>query len=245
MSLVAAVAVITAALAWNREPAPEGRRPVRVPSVEPLHFEANRGQADPGVLYVANGAGFEVRLEAFATSIALPSGALRLTLVDAARSPRVTAEEELPGKANFVRRGEWVRGVPGYRRIRYGDVYPGIDLIFFGGQQGIDYLFEVRPGGDPAAIRVAIAGAERLELNASGELLAHIGGRLASQDRPTLYQEADGTRTPVGGAYRLAGAREVGFDVTAYDRQRPLLIDLALTFAELTGRRLAASQWKY
>src|SRR2546430_4743264 len=164
----------------------------------PLHFEANRGQTHRDVRFLARGAGYSLFLtptEAVLTLIkpeplarqpaargsSRPRGpvtgvVLRMTLAGANPDPRVTGLEELPGKANYFIGNDpakWRTNVPTYAKVRYREVYPGIDLVYYGNQRQLEYDFVVAPGADPKRIVLGFQGAERLEINAEGEFVLY------------------------------------------------------------------------
>ena len=205
----------------------------------PLAFEPNHGQAPSDVRFVGRGAHYRLWLTEDEAVFA-PAGAgaadravLRLRLVGGAPASSVAAEQVLPGKVHYVPTldaATWRRDVPTYRRVVYREVYPGIDLVFHGDQQELEFDFVLAPGADPRAIRFEMAGAERLALADDGDVVvqAHDGGlRLR---KPVVYQEHDGRRVPVDGRFTLQG-RRIAFDVGDYDRGRPLVIDPVVTYS--------------
>lgn len=84
-------------------------------------------------------------------------------------------------------RSRWHTGVASYRRVRYSRVWPGIDLVWHGTRSALGYDFIVRPGSDPARIRVAFDGVERLWLGSAGNLIAKTAAREVLQSAPVVY----------------------------------------------------------
>lgn len=128
-----------------------------------------------------------------------------------------------------------------YERVRYHNLYPGIDLIFYGQGRQLEYDLVVAPGADPRAIRLAVKGAEQSEVNAQGDLQLASAGYTAVFHQPVIYQFNGSARQSVVGAYLLSAAsnaraaREVRFRLGAYDRARPLVIDPSLTYSTYLG----------
>jgi hypothetical protein len=156
--------------------------------------------------------------------------------------PRVRGEEELPGRVNYLIGQDpngWRTDIPTYARVRHEEVYPGVDLVYYGNQRQLEYDFVVAPGADPDRISLGIEGAERAELDSAGDLLLHVPGGVVRQGKPVVYQEADGGRVPVPGEYEIAqaaaGQTRVGFRLGAYDHARPLVIDPTLVYATYLG----------
>ncbi|HEV8523384.1 MAG TPA: SBBP repeat-containing protein, partial [Terriglobales bacterium] len=165
--------------------------------------------------------------------------ALRMSLVGAAPAPLVSGREELPGKMNYFTGkdpAKWRTNVPTYAKVHYREVYPGIDLIYYGNQRQMEYDFIVAPGADPKKIVLAFKGAERLEIDAQGDLMLHAPGGAIRQKKPVIYQEVDGVRQEIEGRYVRKGANRVGFKVAAYDASRPLVIDpVVLSYSTYLG----------
>src|SRR5947208_3129780 len=215
----------------------------------PLHFEANRGQTHEDVRFLARGAGYSLYLTADEAVLVLtrpnpdatqPRGrpvVVRMSLVGAAPKPLVSGLDELPGKANYLigNPAKWQTNVPTYAKVHYREVYPGIDLVYYGNQRQLEYDFVVAPGADPNRIVLGFQGAERLEINAEGELVLHAAGEVIRQRVPVIYQEINGVRTKLEGRYVLKDAHRVGFQVAAYDPSRPLVIDPTLVYSTYLG----------
>jgi hypothetical protein len=207
----------------------------------PLHFEANRGQAHEDVRFLARAPGFSSYLTAAEAVLSLAGPnplVLRMAIVDANPKPLVSGLEELTGKVNyFIGKDptKWRTNVPTYAKVHYRSVYPGIDLIYYGNQRQLEYDFVVTPGANPKIIVLGFQGADGLEIDAQGDLVLHIAGGTIRQRKPFIYQEIDGARRQIDGAYVLKGANQVGFQVAAYDAGRPLVIDPVLFYSTYLG----------
>src|SRR5438874_1786613 len=228
----------------------------------PLHFEANEGQTHHDVRFLARGAGYSLYLTAGEAVLVLTKPnpdakrdahstperrgtqargtpvVVRMSVVGAAPKPPVSELDELPGKANYLigkDPAKWRTNVPTYAKVHYRAVYPGIDLVYYGNQRQLEYDFMVAPGADPNRIVLGFQGAERLEINAEGELVLHAAGEVIRQRVPVIYQEIDGVRTKIEGRYVLKDAHRVGFQVAAYDPSRPLVIDPTLVYSTYLG----------
>jgi hypothetical protein len=241
----------------------------------PLSFEPNRGQAAEPVKFMARGSGYTLFLtnqeavlslgadkakpatrprtpKAGARSAALPPQsrtALRMKLVGA--NPDVSAEgtDELLGKSNYFigsDRANWHTDIPNYSKVRYHNVYPGVDLVYYGNQGRLEYDFVVVPGADPGQIALSFKGAKRMRIDpATGDLLLKATGGEVRFHKPVVYQPAsegaleqnspaDGS-TPVQGSFHTAGHGRVTFEVASYDHTRPLVIDPMLSYSTYLG----------
>jgi Beta-propeller repeat len=230
----------------------------------PLNFEANQGQTDAQVQFLAHGQGYILFLTAREAVFAFrppaahplhPSrlvprpgavqdtpdtarAVVRMQLLGANSAPQVVGLEDLPGKAHYFRGNDpqqWRTNVPTYAKVQYTAVYPGVDLIYYGQSRQLEYDFVVAPGVDPAVITLGFEGVDHVDVDAQGDLvLGTPGGPLRFQ-KPVVYQEQDGGRHAIAGGYVRKGLHQVGFHVAAYDVARPLVIDPVLSYATYLG----------
>jgi hypothetical protein len=205
----------------------------------PLRFEENRGQFDPAVRYGARAGGYRVQLSAGGASLAMPgAGRVDIGLVNSNPSAKIEALDRLPARTDYFvgNRDHWHTGVASYSRVRYGGVYPGIDVVYYGNQGSLEYDFVVQPGADPRAIRMKFRGGAKAVITAEGDLALEFDGRRILQKKPVVYQQVDsGSRREVAGRYRLLGRNQVGLRLADYDRTRTLVIDPVLVYCTYMG----------
>jgi uncharacterized protein (TIGR03437 family) len=209
----------------------------------PLEFEANAGQFAPEVLYLARTSTHFVYLTRDGVTLGLtgdsaPGSALRVTLAGANLRARIAAEAQAAGVSNYLvgnDASQWRRGVPHFGRVRYTGAWRGIDLVFHGRDQALEYDFEVSPGADPAAIRLRYQNARSLRLDRDGSMILATAGGEVRQQRPEIYQTVAGQRRNLQGGYRIVNGREVAFHIPTYDPQLPLVIDPVLTYSTYLG----------
>jgi hypothetical protein len=118
--------------------------------------------------------------------------------------------------------------VPQYGQVRYHNLYPGVDAVWYGNsQQQLEYDLVLAPGADPGVIQLRVQGASA-QLDAQGNLLLQTAGGTLVQQAPVLYQQDASGRHPVPGAYTLAADGTVHFQVGAHDTTKPLYLDPVL-----------------
>jgi hypothetical protein len=212
-----------------------------------LAFEPNRGQTDARASYLAHGAGYGLfltpteailSLAAVSRNSAPENTAVHMQLEGASPHPEIVGTDSLPGKSNYFRGNDpsrWVRNVPTFARVRYSDVYPGIDLVFYGKQGQLEYDFRVRSGADSGHIRLNLSGVDHVSLTEDGSLSLRTGAREVRWNKPTIYQEVKGHRRPVSGGFQLLAQNRVAFAVGPYDHGRDLVIDPVLAYATFFG----------
>ena len=209
----------------------------------PLSFEANQGQTDERVQFLARGDGYSLFLTPTESVLALrgpaaPGRVLRMELLGGDPTTPATGLDELPGKSHYFVGNDptqWRTNVPNYGKVRFAGVYPGVDLVYYGNQRQLEYDFVVAPGGDPSAIRLGFAGAERLEIDAQGELALQTPAGDVRWRKPVVYQEVGGIRQMVDGHYVRKGTEAVGFAVGPFDPDLPLVIDPVLVYSTYLG----------
>jgi uncharacterized protein (TIGR03437 family) len=137
-----------------------------------------------------------------------------------------------PGVANYFIGNDpknWRSGIPTYGKVNYAQIYPGVDLVFYGNQRQLEYDFVVAPGADPSRIAWHIDGA-RARVDAEGNLVLSAANGPASFKKPVLYQLDGDTKTSVEGSFAVAG-NQVRFRLGSYDHSRALIIDPVLSYA--------------
>jgi hypothetical protein len=209
----------------------------------PLTFESNLGQTDQRVRFLARGHRYSLFLTATEAVLSLSAGecvpaVVRMSLAGANAHPQLAGLDRQPGLSHYFIGDDparWQRNVPSYASVRYAAVYPGIDLIYHGNNRQLEYDFAVAPGADPKRIAFTFDGVRKISVDADGNLVLATSGGDIVQHRPLVYQDIDGQRVSVDGAYRLLGEHRVGFQVASYDRSRALIIDPVLVYATYLG----------
>ena len=211
----------------------------------PLSFEANVGQTHPQVDFISRGNGYtlfltprEAVLALRSTSPSSSQAVVRLKFVGSETKPRAVGHEELPGKVNYFIGKDpkrWRTGISTYAKVAYQNLYPGVDLVYYGNQRQLEYDFVVSPGIDPDIIALNFEGADQMKVDAQGELVLQTAGGEIRQRKPFIYQEVDGVRHEVAGSYKLKDRNTVGFQLADYDTSRPLVIDPVLVYSTFIG----------
>jgi hypothetical protein len=243
-----------------------------------MSFEGNQGQTDPSVKFLARGDGYTLFLTSTEAVFRLKredlheqqrhpeplqssaiDAVVRMKLVSANSEAQISGFDMQPGKNNYFVGNDprrWRRNVPSFSQVRYQDAYPGIDLVYYGNQQQLEYDFVVAPGADPGTITLDVGfdhktgrrhNAAPLRIARDGDLVISGEDGELSFHRPVVYQE-DGSPHHLGGTphlisesnalqghWILKGPTLAGFEVLAYDRSKPLIIDPALAYSTYLG----------
>ena len=243
-----------------------------------VYFEKNQGQADARVRYLSRSGRTSLFLTDDAAVFRLIGGDLRkgpvlpglaatphgpselteaavqIRLVGAKPHPEIAGLEPLRGRVNYLLGDDpkkWQRDIPTFARVRYRDVFPRIDLTYYGTDDGLEYDLVAAPGADTSKIKFAIEGPAATSVDAQGNLVIQTGAGMIALLKPKVYQQrADGTRTAVQSGLVLArdmtiaagvARREVTIEVAAYDRTRPLIIDPQIVYSTYYGGHASSS----
>lgn len=218
----------------------------------PLSFESNKGQTDSAVKFLSHGPGYDLFLTATEAVLSLQKyqtesetnlregSVVRLKMIGANADPRVEGQDELPGKVNYFIGNDpekWRRNVPTFQRVHYTDVYPGIDIVYYGNQRELEYDFIVAAGANPKLIKFSVEGAERMRLDQNGNLILTLKHGEVQLRKPFLYQLTDeGSRREIKGSYVIE-RNVIRFSVRGVDSSKPLVIDPILSYSTYLGGR--------
>jgi len=199
----------------------------------PLRFEANQGQWSSEVRYLARGGNVKIALTGRGPSLRLPGSGRVDLLLEGAASPRIEPLEPLAARTDYFvgDRSAWHTGIASYARVRYQQIYPGIDVVYYGNQNRLEYDFLLAPRANPDSIRMRFRGADRLHITPQGDLEVSSGGTTVVEKRPVVRQGA----LAVDGRYVLLARDVAAFRIGSYDRSRPLVIDPLLVYSTYMG----------
>lgn len=244
------------------------KAPPAVPVIKnvimPLLFEKNAGQTSNQVRYLSRSDGYmmfftskEIVLDLrkdpanpkelgkfhnLKPTIIPSNDVLRLQFIGANSHPEIVGKDEVTTKTNYFIGNDpkkWQKNVPNFAKVDYKNLYPGIDMVFYGDHQKLEYDIRVSPGADPNMARFAVTGAKDVKLNQNGDLTltAKEGSKITMQ-KPIIYQTINGARHPVKGSFVIADKNQIGFKIGAYDKTQTLVIDPKLvnvTFSTYLG----------
>jgi hypothetical protein len=184
----------------------------------PLQFEANQGQVDDQVKFLARGKGYTLFLTPTESVMVLAGrdtsrvksnegldqtdvighelqeykqSVVRMKLGGAHPSPAIDGMEKLPGIVNYFIGNDpakWRTKIPTYAKVHYKEAYPGIDLAYYGNQGKLEYDFIVAPGADPSQIKLVFEGASEIKVVDSGDLLLTTMLGEVKLQKPIVYQ---------------------------------------------------------
>ncbi len=224
--------------AFAAAPAPSGHQPN--PLKAPLSFEQNEGQIDPAVKFLSRGDGYSLFLTPKEAVFRLKNNGnpsvVRMELLGASPSARVSGAEKLPGVANYHIGNDptkWRTGISTYGKVRYQNIYPGVDAIFYGNQRQLEYDFVVAPGADPSRISLGLSGV-RPTLDGDGNVVLKLADGNLVLKKPIVYQGTDGQKQVIAARYVITG-NTVRFRLGKYDHGQTLVIDPVFDYLTYLG----------
>ena len=216
-----------------------------------MSFEANRGQTDSHVAFVSRGAGYTLFVTKDEAVFALKGGhgntadTLRMHFNGVNRNSVVTGQDELPGKSNYFVGNDpklWRTAIPTFTKVENHNLYPGIDLVYYGSQQQLEYDLKVLPGADPGRINLdfradhdsKFSNSASVQVDKAGNLVSAADSSKVLLRKPLVYQMSAttsgvATKMAIAAKYVVTG-NKVGFQIGSYDRSRTLIIDPVVPF---------------
>jgi len=218
----------------------------------PLSFIENQGQFPESIQFYTQGLAHRAYFTSHGLSLFLgntPSSQnmeIKFFPLNAQRNLRVVPEARQRGRVSYFYGNDpenWREDISSYRSVFYPEIYPGIDMRFYGNHGQLAYDVIVGPGADPSSVQFAYEGIEALKLAEDGalEILTKQGKLI--QRPPYVYQEVAGRRVEVSSRFQVLGplsddrpqAYRYGFELGDYDHSLPLIIDPTLDYSTFLG----------
>ena len=163
---------------------------------------------------------------------------VRMELVGANPTAHAFGFDDLPGRTNYFLGNDpkkWHTNIPTYAKVKYQNIYPGVDLVYRGSQKRLEYDFIVSPGCDPSRISLELNGADRISIDAEGDLVLQIRAGVLRLRKPVIYELVNGRRRSVSGSFVIRDKRFVSFRIEAHDPSKPLVIDPVVVYSTYLG----------
>ena len=212
----------------------------------PLWFEAGTPAK-----FTAHASGSEFSISPVGAEFTLAkktgeTAACQLRFVGANPAARISGDQKLSGTINYLLgddAGQWRAGVPTFAQVRVENIYPGVNVVYYGNRQKLEYDFNLAAGVNPSAIALRFDGAEKVSVDAAGGLVISLGSGEVIQHPPVAYQTIRGARQEIAATYKMLDAHTAAFALGAYDRSAPLVIDPVLTYSSYFGGDSGDTAW--
>jgi hypothetical protein len=164
---------------------------------------------------------------------------IEVAFVGAKRISEIVGEGAMDFKCNYFVGYDpagWYSDIPNYRSVRIEELYGGIDLMYYGNHERMEYDFIVSPGADPSQIRVCYRGIDAISVDQDGQLIVETEWSRVTERCPLVYQEKSGGRIAIEGRYAVYDDSTFGFTLDGdYDRSLALVIDPVVTYSTYIG----------
>ena len=225
----------------------------------PLRFEQYSDKAHPDLRFLARGDRYTLYLASSGSVLAINNhqtaidkyqkvkarstqhpatehapDIIRTTLVgaDPKASPEVIGS--LPGKVNYLignDPNQWRTNLSTYSKVKFHNIYPGIDIVYYGNERRLEYDFIVAPGVSASVIKLGFEGVQNILIDDSGDLRLETTSGFVCQKKPYIYQDSEGGRQVIAGGYVITEGQSVAFEIGDYDKEKPLVIDPVLSYS--------------
>jgi centrosomal CEP192-like protein/ASPM-SPD-2-Hydin domain-containing protein/HYDIN/CFA65/VesB family protein/beta-propeller repeat-containing protein len=208
----------------------------------PLAFEQNVGQAVAGADFLVRSGAMQAEISAARIRVSLPPAQgrqqqLAIQLDGAREDAEPNPADRLQGDSNYLIGKDataWRQHVTQYGRVRYLEIYRGIDLTYYGNGTRIEHDFVVHAGADPSQIHLSLDGARNVQVGDNGDLRIALESDAITLHRPRAYQTIAGVQRDVPASFVVKG-HHVRLSLGAYDRSRELIIDPVLDYSTYLG----------
>ena len=204
-------------------------------------FEPNQGQYLSEIRYRTRTREYDLFLSTHGAIIGLRGSGrfARMSFLGANPSPVLTPLDQQAGTINHLIGNDdsrWRTGIARFGKVRYDDLYPAIDLLYYPAGEAIEYDLVVSPGGSVESIRMCWDGTDTIAISGEGDLVVTVAGREIVMVRPSVYQQIAGRRVTLAGRYRLRSQTEVAFEIDGAEPTETVVIDpVILRYASYIG----------
>ena len=130
---------------------------------------------------------------------------------------------------------DWRSAIPNYSQVRYSNAYPGVDMVYYGNQQQLEYDFILSPGANARGISIAFDGAQSLRIDENGDLVIKTAASVIRHHKPFAYQEVNGIKRQISARYFMKATHQIGIVIGAYNKSKTLVIDPVLSYSTFLG----------
>ncbi len=222
----------------------------------PAAFIINKGQMDSKVKYYVKGRSFGFYFTSEEVILIFikkdrrkilndkqTGVSLALQFIDA--NPNVKIEGDLAdsGRVNYIRGNDpekWCTDLTTYKKLIYKELWKGIDLAFYAGENQLKYEFIVHPGANLEDIRLSYKGNDSISLDEEGNLLVINKLGVLIDERPRSYQYIEGKEIVLDSCFLLQENKEgrsiFSFGIEeGFNLKFPIVIDPGLIYSSFLG----------
>lgn len=201
----------------------------------PILFEPNvgqiAGQAGEAAKFAGDARGFRLIFEKDA--VVFDFGQRQARLDFDGDGGRLVGESPARTVRNYHKGADpkyWFDSVPTFERVRYKEIYKGVDAVFYA-QPELEFDLVLAPGSDPQCVRLHYSGFDSIQIEPDGSIALRTAQGILRQHLPVIVQAG----RQIQARYVRHGRDTLGVEVARYDRTKPLVIDPKLSYATYIG----------
>lgn len=211
----------------------------------PLWFE---GAAENSFTARASGTEFTVSPSGTSFTLTKPDGKSDrcvMQFIGANPNAQPVGSQPLSGKiSRFSGNPEsWQPAHATYGQVLMENIYPGINVVFYGNQDVLEYDFNLAAGVDASQIAIRFVGSKKLSIAKDGSLVINVSAGQIVQHAPVAYQVLNGSRKEIRADYHLLDTHTATFALGEYDHRQPVVIDPVLTYSTYFGGNYGDQPW--
>ena len=149
-------------------------------------------------------------------------------------------ETQYPSKAYYnyfigQDKSKWAENNHAFGRIKYADLYKGIDLVFFEKNEELKYEYHVQPQANYRQIEIQYGGQDKIRKLRNGNIIVYSSLGQIIEQKPYVYQIKNGKVLEIESEFILSTDNILSFKLGDYDSKIELIIDPILVFATYSG----------
>lgn len=161
----------------------------------------------------------------------------KVYFTDMNKNVEITKDGDIPGVENYYIGNDpnkWAQGVKSFKKIKYNNIYNGIDLLMYDNNGCLKYDYIVHKGGNAKKIKMQYSGVNRMEINQEGAVIIFTSVNQVYEQKPYAYQIINGDTIVINCKYKLDHFL-LSYEVEDYNHNYELYIDPQLIFSTYSG----------
>lgn len=129
---------------------------------------------------------------------------------------------------------EGIVGVKTYSKIKYSNIYPNIDLIFYSNENTLEFDFVIKPGGNTNNIKLTFKNINSLTLDDNGNAIISTDKSSINLSKPKAYQIITNNKIAVTAEF-IQFNESLCIKIGNYNHSKKLIIDPILYYSTYYG----------
>ena len=135
---------------------------------------------------------------------------IRIKYLNTSSNLKIIGKQKLLGTPEAAYNG---KDINLFEKILYSEIYPGIDIIYYGSKNDLTFDFVLKQGSNIDDVLFEFDGVERLSLDEKNNLIIHYKNKVVKQVSPKIYKLINGQNEEVKGNIIIKNINQIGFIV--------------------------------